>query len=356
MAERQRRHLIPNLYWGDGCRCCYDPNSDGGEYRALMEAREVLGKERDDPEEEQDEQDQQEQQQDQQQQQQDQEQPSSGSDDEFDYLLDDDFDDTDKGSNNTSIFAEMEDRRRAELELSMFQRESALQHGYGAHRQMHPSRVLRAAGLGSSPRSAMAPPPGVVLHLYDPESPLSASLDLYLEGEAMAQTNKGTKFLRGSGRSVLLLDADLAARTLRDGTTTQTTLRPEYDLPALVAIRDGVVVAVCPRLQGLSKDDQIDPSAVQEWLNKAGVLIVQPLAINEICVIRPEEMALYDYMPNNKNHLEHAPPLEPRYICGNPTCHKAFPHNHVGMSNSVQDGLLVQEEQVVESNVPSSLA
>jgi hypothetical protein len=52
MTERRQRHLVSNLTWGDRCRCCYDPNSDGGEYRALIEACEILHKEKEDEKEE----------------------------------------------------------------------------------------------------------------------------------------------------------------------------------------------------------------------------------------------------------------------------------------------------------------
>ena len=41
MAERRRRHVLDGLSWGDGCRCCYDPAIDGGEYVALVEARQT---------------------------------------------------------------------------------------------------------------------------------------------------------------------------------------------------------------------------------------------------------------------------------------------------------------------------
>jgi hypothetical protein len=39
MAERRRRHLVKNESF-EGCRCGYDPERDGGEYRALIEYRE----------------------------------------------------------------------------------------------------------------------------------------------------------------------------------------------------------------------------------------------------------------------------------------------------------------------------
>jgi hypothetical protein len=36
MAERRRRNLVTTPGF-EGCRCCYDPNSDGGEYLTLIE-------------------------------------------------------------------------------------------------------------------------------------------------------------------------------------------------------------------------------------------------------------------------------------------------------------------------------
>ena len=76
MAERRRRHMVGNLTWGIGCRCCYDPNSDGGEYRALVEARDRLRKDKEEAEEEEEEEE--------------VEEEDEDSDDEFDYLLDED--------------------------------------------------------------------------------------------------------------------------------------------------------------------------------------------------------------------------------------------------------------------------
>ncbi len=145
---------------------------------------------------------------------------SSDTDSEFDYLLDDDL------PEDSGIY-EMEQRRLAQLELAALQQEVAIQHGYGVHRQMHPNRVLKAAGLGGT-----TPPPAVVLHLVDPDSMASATLDLCLED--LARTYKGTKFLRSGGRSVLLMDSEMARKSLPR-------LSPDSDMPALVAIRDGVV-------------------------------------------------------------------------------------------------------------------
>ena len=309
MKERRRRHLVSNLSWGVGCRCCYDPNSDGGEYRALIEARARQQKGNKELEEEEE----------------NVEETSNDSNDEFDYLLDEDLPGDDGG-----VIHELEERRRAELEFAMLQREVALQHGYGVHRQMHPNRVLRAAGLGGTSS------PAVVLHLVDPDSMASASLDLCLED--LAETYRGTKFLRSSGRSVLLMDAEMAQKSLPR-------LSPDSDMPALVAIREGVVVAACPRLQGLVSDESYEavaiPEEVRAWLDKAGVLLERPPRIDEVCLIRPEEEALMDHL------VASAQSAPPRYDCGVPMCDKTFPHEHVGIQNKQQDGLVVQEEEIV---------
>jgi len=308
LAERRKRHVLHNLKFGSGCRCSYDPDADGGEYRCLIEMREEFNhekaagedEEQDDPKE--------------------QEREDSDSDDEFDYLLDEDL----------PVDSDLEERRRAELEYAMLEQEIALHHGYGAHRQMHPNRVLRGAGLGG----ARAPPSTVVLHLFDPDSTVSASLDLYLE--KLAATYKGTKFMRAGGRSTLLMDTNYAAASLPN-------LKADTDMPALIAIRNGDVIAVCPRLHGLADEDRIIDHEVRDWLDHANVLVERPPPLDQLCRIRPEEDALLDHM-----RASNLPP-EPRYNCGVPTCNKPFPHEHVGIQNQQQDGLVLPEDTVVDN-------
>ena len=354
--ERRRRHLVRTDAF-TGCRCCYDPAQDGtAEYPALVELRaernnnnkgeaaaiaveeednsndasrlsekhekenqtrsfsgnDEKGEDSDD----------------------------SDDDDEFDYLLDEDL----PGGAAGDELKALEERRRLELEMELLQREIVVQHGFGAHRQMHPARVLKAAGLATSKNGGSRddPVPAVVLHLVDPDSRASASLDLCLE--KLALHCKGTKFLRAGGRTTLLLDADgLATRAFRPN------LRPDSDLPALVAIRDGVAVNICPRLQGLTTDDsspkdvEIDESAVTDWLDRSGVLIEEPPRLEAVCRIRPEEEALMDYLMTTKPSV----PEEPRFDCGMPDCHKSFPHEHVGEKTDQQDGLVVSEQEIV---------
>ena len=314
--ERRRRNLVTARSF-DGCRCCYDPNSDGGEYRALIDLRAKLQQQQEALAEEVDEEEK-------------KKEPcdvEEDSDDEFDYLLDEEL------PEENEELKMLEAQRRAELEMSMLEREVALQHGYGTHRQMHPCRVLKAAGVAPGTRD---PPPAVVVHLVDPDSVASASLDLFLEKFA-ATTARGTKFLRSGGRSTMLIEAELAAKALPR-------LSREKDMPTLVAVRDGVVVNVCPRLRGLTDtSDMIVESAVEEWLSRCGVVLESPPRLNEVCRIRPEEEALTDYLMTQKP----AEPEEERYDCGVAGCNKSFPHEHVGVQTKQQQGLVVPEETVV---------
>jgi hypothetical protein len=323
LAERRRRHVLHDLKFGSGCRCSYDPHADGGEYRALMELRseldnnaESLRNNDDDgeydskvelsPNDEESQKD---------------------SDDEFDYLLDEDL----------PIDNDLEERRRAELEMIFLTMEVALCHGYGAHRQMHPDRVLKAAGLGV----VRDPPAAVVLHLYDPDSRKSASLDLVLE--TLALEYKGTKFLRSGGRSTLLMNSQMTAKELSH-------LDPndENQLPVLLAIRHGEVVATSRRLEGFLDRENIVPHAVRHWLDNAHVLVTSPPPFDTLCRIRPEEDALLDNMrigstrPTEKSE---------RYDCGVLDCSKPFFHEHVGVSTKAQDGLLISEETVIGNTI-----
>jgi hypothetical protein len=336
MAERRRRNLVTTSGF-EGCRCCYDPNSDGGEYRALVEYKfdhpllytttteqqqQQPNTEKDNNKEVNVDRD-----------------TEEDSDDEFDYLLDDvdDFDGDTKA---------LEDQRRAELEYQILCRQVALQHGYGTHRQLHPSRVLQCAGLGlDKTTSTRSPPPAVVLHLVDPDSLASASLDYYLQDGKLAQANPGTVFLRSGGRSTLLLNAAVVAQAFSPA------LHPERDLPALVAIKDGVVIHTCPNLRGLSADEGgvIEPRAVEQWLYNCGVLLSEaPRFLEELCQIRPEEEALMDYLGQKNMKLRHEEEeAAQRFDCGLEGCSKSFRHEHVGIQTSEQDGLVVKEETIL---------
>ena len=356
MKERRRRNLVTTPDNVIGCRCSLDPNSDGGEYQALVELRETTRVQDSLREANDDEHD-------------DKKyyldssdtldhgnngnNDSSDSDDEFDYLLDVDFGGDDNNSN--SLLKQAEDRRRQELEMAALTQQILKQHGYGTHRQIHPSRILHVAGLSVKKQQQFVDvaASAVVVHLVDPESIASASLDLFLEELAgmegcTKQTPytgmaRGTKFMRSLGRSALLMNAELASKVLPK-------LQPDRDIPALVAIRDGVVINSCPRLSGLTTDPvhhKVDMDAVYQWLDRAGVLLSEPPQFYQVCQIRPEEEALMDYLSTPATTTKYVEEEENRFDCGNPTCTKSFPHEHIGVPNEQQSGLLVSEDTVL---------
>jgi hypothetical protein len=263
--ERQRRNLITS----EDCRCCFDPNQDGGEYWALIQLKQQLPK-IDDLAKNQTE----------------EIHKKDEEEDEFDYLLED-------------CELPEDEWRRAELEWNMLQNEIRRFHGYGSVRQIHPSRVLGAALRA----------PVCVLHLFDADSPASAWLDLYFE-QTLAPKTMGTLFLRSDGRSTLLMNP----KHFSD-------IDPHHNLPALIALKNGAVIQKNLQFKGLVDDTgAVMESAVETWLDRCNVLRTTPPVDEDLCRIRPEEQALTDSMV-------------PRFDCGVDGCYKTFPHEHVGLSS-----------------------
>mmetsp|Transcript_17764 Transcript_17764/g.44320 ORF Transcript_17764/g.44320 Transcript_17764/m.44320 type:complete len:391 (-) Transcript_17764:62-1234(-) len=335
LAERRRRHLV-KMPAGDGghdeaCRCSCDPNSDGGEYHALIEYKERMRQDKVLEEQIEKEESEYERK--------NSSDSDSDSDDEFDYLLDEDF-----GFDEN--IRELEEQRKAELEYQMLMRQVAGYHGYGVHRQLHPNRVLRIAGLGRSAadsRKSYVPPPptAAVVHLVDAESTASASLDYFIENE-LAKEYPGTMFMRSGGRSVILMDSELAQKSFP-----KNVLDPDKDMPALLAIRDGVVINACPGLLGLAFDGEIEPRAVRQWLDRSRVLLTETPA-HDMCFIRPEQEVHMDFMQSQMQKQAQPPPQEEDYYnCGVDGCCKTFKHEHVGVQTSEQSGLVVQEETIL---------
>ena len=329
--ERRRRHLVEATGF-QGCRCQYDPQVDGGDYLALNALRTDIiedkvatdslfcmetqngnftstNKPEESPVHENDKED-------------------EDSDDEFDYLLDEDV------PGASEELKVIEEQRRAELETEMLHAEIQLQHGYGVHRQMHPTRALKAAGLASGTRD---PPPVCVVHLFDSMSEASARLDIYLE--SLAQKERGTRFLRSDGRMTLALEKSLLEKALP---------RFQIDMiPCVLAIKDGSVVNVAPLQQfmdhrGRGEDGELVTEAVHDWLRQSSVLHDRPPPLEALCRIRPEEEALLDYL------VRDAPPKEEDiYCCGVPGCQKTFMHQHVGVATEQQSGLVVPESDII---------
>ena len=361
LAERKRRHLVQTPTF-EGCRCCYDPTSDGGgsggDYPALTDYYQqhhysnqndgsVENQQHDENDEKK------------------HHDSDDDSDDEFDYLLDEDFSSTSNINNDNDeddyrmSLQQAEEARRAQLEWEILQRQVAMQHGYGTHRQMHPLRVLKAAGLTTTTTTSTQtrpPPPAVVLHLIDPDSLASASLDFFLETR-LAMKYPGTIFLRSSGRSTLLMNAPLLVQKHfpmlnvdNYHTSTNASGGPggSGDLPALVAIREGQVVNISKGLREVCQYDggEIEARAVEMWLEQSGVLRDHPPSYDSLCFIRPEEEALMQYL-GQKGANQHELPQERFFDCGVTGCSKTFPHEHVGIKNSEQDGLVLKEETIL---------
>ena len=317
--------------FGDGCRCCYDPNEDGGEYELLAEARRERANARSDEKNELDS---------------ETKDPvgsasdSESSDDEFDYLLDEDL---------PGAQSEYDNIRRAELESLAKRVEVANYHGYGVHRQLHPKRALTSVGYGLYQKRDTFRPRGAVLHLFDAYSPLSASLDLCLED--LASKHPGTKFVRSIGVSTL---------TYAEGADSPADWR-RGDLPVLLALREGRVVAWSSGLHDFECGrSEVDARAVELWLESAGVMLTDVPPQDLLCRIRPEEEMLLESMRHERSKgrgfggmmsqlgLDKEMDIEEDeyYDCGVKGCCKQFYHEHVGVQNDIQDGLLVSESEL----------
>lgn len=359
-------NLLPGLkFEGDGCRCCYDPYGDGGEYELLAKAKEEKmqrlnnsgGRVEEGDEEENDKI----------KQRKDETDSTVGTndsdDDEYDYLLDDEIDNNDGPMSNYSSTNSLMAQRRAELEDIVHRREVARYHGYGVHRQMSPSRIFASVGWCNQRHShdRRPPPQGAVIHLYDPNLLLSVSLDLCLE--EMSCRYPGTKFVRGHGKTTIPFSTNKGGGGVGssdDGWT-------RADLPILLALRDGEIITWSSGLRDFrcagGGEDSVESDAVERWLDRAGSLILDLPNPDELCGIRPEEDALLMNMRqlnglgrrneisvgDGQDDYDHGYEHN-RYDCGLVGCNKTFVHEHVGIKTDTHDGLLVAESQVAASS------
>jgi hypothetical protein len=390
----------------DGCRCSYDPNKDGGaDYPALAELRNTR-----------------------------QEQPSSNdksrgedadadrhggdggdSDDELDAFMegfgggakskeprddrgvsgdndtsDDDDDDDLLLLMDDGPVSDWERQRKQQLLQQLQSLEMARQHGYGGHRPMHPTRVLKVAGLSATPATSRIPPVSVFVHLYDPDSLASASLDLYFE-HTLAVHYPGTMFLRSDGRSTTKVERDLLAHLANQSTSSNSHVsralmqllhEPEDAFPALLVVRSGQIIHVAcgfhrPSAHWIDPTTgRIVPSAVEEWLERSSagngddsILRRQLPSLTEICHLRPEELALLDYLRTSnsddvgraRNEFLSALECNSRangdetdyYDCGLPGCRKPYHHQHVGSIGG--NGGSDENNHTGSSGLPSAL-
>ena len=131
-------------------------------------------------------------------------------------------------------------------------------------------------------------------------------------------------------------------------------LKKDTSLPALIAVKDGVVIAICENLHlfvtsggnDKNNDETVEPRAVEEWLDRAGILLREvPIAFEDYCRIRPEEDALLANMMREKAKLDATAEEEDHFHqCGVPGCRKRFHHQHVGVKTEEQTGLILCQD------------
>jgi len=225
-------------------------------------------------------------------------------DDEYDYLLEE----------TTLNITNVEEERRLEMKLRGLHLDIARGHGYGVHRHINPGNVWEQAGLNSP-----NPPQAAIVHLYDPTSIPSAKLDVILESNRFAAKYKGTKFLKADGKKAVSANP----------------IVPKDCLPCIMAIRNGTIIATCDKLRDVMDRhyNVVDEWALEEWLDRANVLIREAPEIDNLVRIRPEEEALLDSIrrENEQTSASTEKIVEKEYYdCGLEGCQKTFCHQHIG--------------------------
>jgi len=222
----------------------------------------------------------------------DDEEEDDDDDSEYDYLLEE----------TTLNISNVEEERRLEMKLRGLHLDIARGHGYGVHRHVNPWNVWEQAGVNTP-----NPPQAAVLHLYDPTSTPSAKLDIILETK-FASKYKGTKFLKADGKKAV------------------NTILPPDSVPCLMAIHNGTIIATSDKLRDVMDRhyNVIDEWALEEWLDRANVLIREAPNLDHLVRFRPEEEALLDSIRKDEEVVEEY------YDCGLEGCQKTFCHEHVG--------------------------
>jgi len=250
-------------------------------------------------------------------------------DSEFDYLLE---------CPELNLY-NMEEEKKLELQLRSLHLKCGEEQGYGVHRHMNPWCIWKYVGIDSS-----HPPQAAVVHLYDPHSVLCAKLDILLEGPKFSTRYKGTRFSYVDGKMAIMSHLNIV---------------PENHLPCLIAIREGKVVTHCAKLRSIvNYSNIIDEWALEEWLDRANVLIHHLPPIEDLCRVRPEEEALYASMMKKSDSVEEKlDSVEEFYDCGIDGCSKVYPHKHIGVNCNTesQDGYIISEDLLVSEEVKESM-
>ena len=71
-----------------------------------------------------------------------------------------------------------------------------------------------------------------------------------------------------------------------------------------------------------------------------------PIEFEDFCRIRPEEDALLENMRRERKQMQRIKEQD-IYCCGVQGCQKAFYHEHVGVQNKAQSGLVVNPDDIL---------
>eukprot|EP00752_Nemacystus_decipiens_P015562 g13885.t1 len=212
----------------------------------------------------------------------------SDDDDDLDYLLDD------------PEITRMAQARVEAMHADAARLQKLRSLGFGLHLEVSESEV-EAASRGQFRGAA------VVLHFYDADSKLGASLDLLLE--AKAGSYMGTRFVRCR----LSPESAVASR-----------MRVQR-VPAVACYKGGVRVAYTEQLSQFGDSEGVDPGAIDRWLSASGTLEFDPPDTN---ALQEGNGSMRGKDDAGEEGGEDDGGAEARYDCGLDSCHKTFKHDH----------------------------
>jgi len=212
-------------------------------------------------------------------------------------------------------------------------------HGFGNPLSLSPTSLPSAI----SPLVAGEHVP-TVIHLYDPTLTDSAHLDLHLE--CLASEHPGTRFFRVDG-TALFNNPYPQIQKLRE----LFRLTSSADVPALIALRGGIVENVSQKLEAFGTIDRtpsLSPNfpssptlsldAVSSWLNSSNVLAAT--ATIDVARLCAASVAVRESLAKAQEKALEDADLEERFDCGMNGCCKTFVHQHIGAEGDGQTAML----------------
>lgn len=158
--------------------------------------------------------------------------------------------------------------RRAEMVRRALEQAELQALGVGLHTYVAPARALKIVQRASCP---------LVMHCYDPYSPISAALDLELE--VLAARYPGTRFLRtafGANGGTRDGRGGQGSKVLRESLRVPAPAPTgEYRKSVVLAVKEGRLVDSCydfGRRFGDVKEGRVYGEAVEQWLQHCRVL------------------------------------------------------------------------------------